>query len=258
MNLSDFNIKIRALQLINHLALAGGITALALGAIPMWYLWVGLAAYVWFVLIGTTIGLHRYFSHRTFKTTRAWEWVMAWSGTICTVGTVIGWVGLHRYHHAHTDTEEDPHDPRRIGILNAWFYNWKVSKFTKKFIRREIGDPMLALLHKHYFKTIGLWILVLALIDPWLIIWAYCLPACGSYLAISAVTVIGHMHGYVTHPVGDNARNSWITSLLSLGEGWHNNHHARAWDHRNGYQWWELDPSAWVIERVIATEYKSH
>ena len=92
----------------------------------------------------------------------------------------------------------------------------------------------------------------IAVINPWLVVWCYCLPACGSYLAISAVTVIGHMHGYKTFDVNDNARNSWITSLLSLGEGWHNNHHARSFDHRNGYKWWELDPAAWVIEHIIS------
>jgi stearoyl-CoA desaturase (delta-9 desaturase) len=250
--ISNFNTRIRWLQAVNHLALLGGIIAVAAGIISTSYLWIGLASYIWFVLIGTTIGLHRYFSHRTFKTNRVWQYIMAWSGTICTVGTIIGWVGLHRYHHAHTDTEEDPHDPRRIGIWNAWTYNWKRSKFSKKFIRIELGDPMIVFMHKHYFKIIFSYIALLAIINPWLIIWCYCLPACGSYLAISAVTVIGHMHGYVTHDVGDNARNSWITSLLSLGEGWHNNHHARSFDYRNGYQWWELDPAAWLIEHVIS------
>ena len=249
--ISNFNTRIRLLQLANHLAVLGGFIAVGIGYLSTSYLWIGLIAYVWFVLIGTTIGFHRYFSHRSFKTSRVWEYIMAWSGTICTVGTLIGWVGLHRYHHMNTDTDLDPHDPRRIGAWNAWTYNWKRSKFGKKFIRLELGDPMIVFMHKHYFKIIFAYIAILAIINPWLIIWCYCLPACGSYLAISAVTVIGHMHGYKTFDVGDEARNSWITSLLSLGEGWHNNHHAKAGDHRQGYQWWELDPAAWIIEHVL-------
>jgi len=248
---SNFNRNIRRLQLVNHLLVLFGIYLLITQSISTNYLYIGIIGYVWFVLFGTTIGLHRYFSHHSFKANKFWHYFLAVTGTLCTVGTVIGWVGLHRYHHAHTDTEEDPHDPRRIGIFNAWFYNWKPSKFTKKFIRQELGDKLLVFLHKHYFKVIFAYILLLLIIDPVLVIFLYCLPACGSYLAISAVTVIGHMHGYVTTDVNDNARNSWITSLLSMGEGWHNNHHAFPYNHRQGHQYWELDPSAWVIENII-------
>lgn len=250
--LSNFNQRIRALQLVNHLAVLVGVIAVIAGWCSAWYLLVGFVSYVVIVLLGTTIGLHRYFTHRTFKTNEFWHYLIGFFATICTVGTIIGWVGLHRFHHANTDTEEDPHDPRRIGIWNAWTYNWKRSKISKNTIKLELRDPMIVFMHKHYFKIIFAYIVLLAIINPWLVIWCYCVPACGSYLAISAVTVIGHMHGYVTHPVGDEARNSWITSLLSLGEGWHNNHHAHPGDHRNGHEWWELDPSAWVIEHVIS------
>ena len=72
-NISDFNFKIRILQAINHLVLFLGIAALVFGIISLDYLWIGIASYVWFVLVGTTIGLHRYFSHRSFKTNRVWE-----------------------------------------------------------------------------------------------------------------------------------------------------------------------------------------
>lgn len=248
---SDFNFKIRLLQAVNHLALVVGFIAVALGVIGTDYLWIGLVSYLWFCMIGTTIGLHRYFSHRSFKTSRVWEYIMAWSGTICTVGTIIGWAGLHRYHHAHTDTLEDPHNPHEIGKFNAWVYNWKPSKFTKKFIRLELSDPMIVFMHRHYFKIIFSYILVLALINPWLVIWCYALPACGAYLAISAVTVIGHIHGYVNYEVNDSSKNSWITSLLSVGEGWHNNHHATPYNHRQGHKRWELDPAAWIIEKIL-------
>ena len=104
----------------------------------------------------------------------------------------------------------------------------------------------------YYFKVIFAYIILLALINPWLVIWCYCLPACGSYLAISAVTVIGHVHGYTNHKIADTSKNSWITSVLSLGEGWHNNHHAVPGNYRQGEKWWELDPSAWIIKNIIS------
>jgi fatty-acid desaturase len=136
----EFNHKIRLLQLVNHLAMFVGIAAVVMGKASPWYVLAGGIAYVWFVLIGTNIGLHRYFSHRSFQASLAWQYVMAWSGTICSVGTIIGWAGLHRYHHRHTDTVDDPYDPQRIGLFRAWFYLWDTSKFTKKFIRKELGD----------------------------------------------------------------------------------------------------------------------
>lgn len=251
---SVFNSRIRMLHIVNHLAILVGFVSVFLGYINVDYLWIGLAAYIWFVLFGTTIGMHRYFSHRSFKTNRVWQYILGWSATIATVGPIVGWCGLHRYHHGNTDTDEDPHDPKRIGYWNAWNYNWKPSKFTRKSIKLELQDPMIVFFSRHYFKTIIAYVILLAIINPWLIIWCYCLPACGAYLAISAVTVIGHIHGYKTQEVGDQARNSWIAWLLSCGEGWHNNHHARGWDHRQGHAWWELDPSAWVIENIIAND----
>ena len=91
------------------------------------------------------------------------------------------------------------------------------------------------------------------MINPWLIIWCYAVPACGGYMMISSATVIAHMHGYIVIPTKDSAKNSWIASLLSLGEGWHNYHHARAGDYRHGHKWWELDPAAWIIEHIVKT-----
>jgi stearoyl-CoA desaturase (delta-9 desaturase) len=72
-------------------------------------------------------------------------------------------------------------------------------------------------------------------------------------LAISALTVIGHTHGYTNYTINDSSKNSWLANILSLGEGWHNNHHAQPWNHRQGHRWWEIDPPAWVIENIIRT-----
>lgn len=248
---SNFNSNIRTLQLANHLLMLVGFVMLITSNISIHYLYIGIVFYVLVVMVGSGVGLHRYFSHRTFKTTRAWEYVLGFLGTIATVGTILGWVGLHRYHHAHTDKDEDPHNPNEIGVFNAWFYNWKTSKFTKNFIRQELRDPMILFLHRHYFKVIFAYILLLGLIDPWLIVWCYCFPACGSYMGISAVTVLGHIQGYTNHTISDTSKNSWSASLLSLGEGWHNNHHANPMKYRQGEKWWELDPSAFIIEKII-------
>lgn len=253
MSKFDFNDRIKVLHLINHLAVIYGLYLIFTGVLALTYLWIGLFSYVLIVLIGLNIGFHRYFCHRSFKTTRPWEYVMAFFGTICTVGPVIGWVGLHRYHHAYSDTPLDPHDPHKIGILRAWTYFWNRSKFSRRMIKMELNDPMLKFFNKHYFKTIFTYVVALAIIDPWLVIWCYAIPACGGYMMISAATVIAHMHGTQPYSNKDSSKNSWIASLLGLGEGWHNYHHWRAGDHRHGHLPWEFDPAAWVIEHIIST-----
>lgn len=247
---SVFNNKIRNLQIFNHVMLLIGFGLIFAGVLSTNYLWIAFIAYLLVEMVGTNIGMHRYFSHRSFKTYRPLEYVLGFLATISTVGPIIGWCGLHRYHHGNTDTDLDPHAPSKIGIINAWTYNWKRSKFSRSYIKRELQDPMIVFFSRHYFKTIFAYIAVLAIIDPWLIIFAYCIPACGSYLAISAVTVIGHMHGYKNYKIDDRARNSWITCLLSCGEGWHNNHHAQPGNYNNGHKWWEFDPNRWLIEVI--------
>lgn len=247
---SVFNTRIQTLQIVNHGLMFLGFALIFLGILDVYYLWIALVSYLLVEMLGTNIGMHRYFSHRSFKTYRPVEYILGFLATIATVGPIIGWVGLHRYHHGNTDTDLDPHAPSKIGVINAWFYNWKRSQFSRSYIKRELKDKMIVFLSRHYFKTIFAYIALLALIDPWLIIFAYCIPACGAYLAISAVTVIGHIHGYKNYDIDDQARNSWVTCLLSCGEGWHNNHHAHPGNYNNGHRWWELDPNRWVIEII--------
>ena len=252
-SLSEFNVRIRILQFLNHVGVIAGIVLLAMGYLSTDYLWIGIASYFVIGMLGTTVGLHRYFSHKTFTTNKVWHYILGFFSTVVTVGSILGWVGLHRFHHRHSDDPQDPHNPHEIGVIDAWFYNWKPSKFTRKFIAPELKDPMVMFLHRHYFKTIFAWIAVLAIIDPLLIIFVYAVPACGAYFAISALTVIGHMHGYTNYETTDTSKNSWIAWLLSLGEGWHNNHHAHPGMWQQGHKWWEIDPNAWII-RAIKTD----
>lgn len=246
---TDFNTQIKALQLINiGLTLAGVIYLI-------WdfnwsYLATGLVAFLWFGIVGANAGLHRYFSHRTFQTSRFWQYVLAITGTLCSLGSIISWVAIHRYHHLHADSVEDPHSPRHIGAWRAYTYDWKRANISKKFIRDIVGDRMIMFTHRRYFQIIFAYVLLLALIDPWLIIFAYAVPATGCLNGVSAVTVIGHIHGYQRHEVKDTSRNSWIACAMSLGEGWHNNHHAHPYRWQQGEKWWELDPPSWFIRTI--------
>ncbi|MDI9313504.1 MAG: fatty acid desaturase [Hydrotalea sp.] len=259
-----FNMLNTGLGAINFGLFFYGFYLVFSAQLSAWYLLVGFVFYYWFGLFGLTIGLHRYFCHRSFKTNKFWHYVFAITGTLTSVGTVVAWVGLHRHHHLNTDTENDAHDPRRNGILKTWFYIYKRVVISDKYVRPELKDPLLIILHKFYFPIIFTYIAALLGIAMWmglanplaLVIWCYAVPACGVYVGLSAVTTIAHLHGYKTYESKDEARNSWLASLLSGGEGWHNNHHVFPSHYRQGHQKWELDPAAWMIEHFIGKDVR--
>lgn len=251
-----FNFFTRTLGTLAVLTAFGGFALVVMGKASPWYLLVGLVSYIWFGFMGLTIGLHRYFCHRSFKTNKFWHYAMAITATLCSNGSVIAWVGLHRHHHLHTDTDDDAHDPRRIGIWRAFLYLYKRVVISEKYVRPELRDPVLIFLHIFYFPVILAYIGILGIINPMLIIWCYAVPVLGVYIGLSAVTTVAHLHGYKTYDINDESRNSWLASLLSGGEGWHNNHHAYPSYHRQGHLKWELDPAAWVIEHIIGTEVR--
>ncbi|NBO28127.1 MAG: acyl-CoA desaturase [Synechococcaceae bacterium WB6_1A_059] len=244
-----FNSKIKLLQLTNLIVTLIGIVYLVENW-NLFYFFVGILSFLIFGIIGANAGYHRYFSHRSYQTYKPIEIIMAIIGTLATLGSIISWVAVHRYHHLTADTDKDPHSPRHIGWWRAYTYDWNRVDISKKFIRDVIKDPFIVFLHKNYFKIIFVYIFFLALIDPMLVIFAYCLPATGCLNGVAAVTVIGHIHGYVSHHTNDSARNSWISCILSLGEGWHNNHHAKPYNWKQGERWWEIDPPAWFIRLV--------
>ena len=245
----NFNTQIKSLQLVNILLSIIGICYLAVD-FNIGYFSTFIISFLIFGIIGANAGYHRYFSHRTYKTSRFVEVLLAVIGTLATLGSIISWVALHRYHHLHADTDKDPHSPRHIGWWKAYTYDWKRADISKKLIRDVVQDPLVVFLHRHYFKVIFVYVVLLLLINPWLVIFAYAMPATGCLNGVAAVTVIGHIHGYLNHQVNDTAKNSWIANIMSLGEGWHNNHHARPYQWKQGEKWWEIDPPSWFIRIV--------
>lgn len=249
IHLKNFNFQIKALQLLNLILSIVGIVYLLFN-FKFSYLIISIITFLIFGIIGANAGYHRYFSHRSYKTSKIIENIMAFIGTLATLGSVISWVAIHRYHHLHADTKEDPHSPLYIGKWNAYTYNWNKTKISKKFIKDIINNPFIVFLHKNYFKIIFLYISILLVIDPWLVIFAYAIPATGCLNGVAAVTVIGHLHGYTTYNTNDTAKNSWLANILSLGEGWHNNHHAHPYKWKQGEKWWEIDPPSIFIKLI--------
>lgn len=247
--MKKLHISIKAIQLLNVLLTLIGIWYLCVN-FTWFYFLVTTVVFLIFGIVGVNAGYHRYFSHKSYRTYKPMAWCMAIIGTLATLGSLISWVAIHRYHHLHADKEEDPHSPKYIGWFKAYTYDWKRTNISKKFIRDILQDPLVMFLHRHYWKVIVCYVALLAIIDPLLVIYAYAIPATGCLNGVSAVTVISHIHGYKNHEHYDDAKNSWIASLLSLGEGWHNNHHVAPYKWKQGEKFWEIDPASWFIKLI--------
>jgi stearoyl-CoA desaturase (delta-9 desaturase) len=163
----------------------------------------------------------------------------------------MAWVAIHRQHHKNAETDKDPHSPYILGKFNAWVGFWNYVHLDPRLIKDLRKDKFQKFLHNYYLEIILVYCAFLALINPLLIIFMFAIPACLTLHATSVIIVIAHYHGYKTFElVNDQARNSWIAHLLSFGEGWHNNHHAKPYLWNQRIQWWELDPPSWIIRLI--------
>lgn len=246
------NTLVRSIQIVNHILFLFGLYLIIFGTVPAVYLLYSLLIY-WFIgVFGINIGYHRLISHRSFNTSKWIEYTLALIGCITMIGSPLAWTALHRQHHGHAETELDPHSPYQLGWVKAWFGFWKIDNIHPKYIKDIRKQIFYKYTHKFYFLINIVYIIILGLIDPVWIIFGWAIPTVFVLHSTSAIIVIAHIHGYRNHQVNDESRNSWIASLITLGEGWHNNHHANSKAWNNQENWWEFDPPAWII-RLIKT-----
>ena len=209
-------------------------------------LWMLVASFGWWQIIATIAisgGYHRYYSHRSFKTKLWYQYVVNFLGIFSGAGPVLSWTGAHRMHHAHSDTEDDPHSCKYKGFwtiyLNTWGY---YSIINRRFLKDMLGDPVVKWFYKNYFKINLAIIIVLSLIDPLFFIFAYAIPVVFAFHGYSLLNTMGHKDGQPC--------NSWIANILTAGEGWHNNHHSDSNNYRIGKVWWQFDPTAYFIKLI--------
>lgn len=244
------NQGVRSLQVINHVLMLIGLAYVAItGAYS--YLLLSLVTYWVIGVLGINVGMHRLLAHRSFKTYQPLERIFSVIGVLTTVGSPLAWVMLHRQHHRKCEQPDDPHSPYLLGKFNAWVGLWNKVRLDIRLIKDLRRDGFQRFLHANYFYILLAYCVILAVINPWLLIFVYAIPACLCLHSTSAIIVIAHTHGYKTYDLKhDQSRNSWIANIITLGEGWHNNHHAKPGAWSNWEKWWEWDLPACVI-RVI-------
>lgn len=212
--------------------------------------WWAASLCVYFVngCLGLTVTYHRFLAHRSFEMPKWLEYLFSWFGAMGATGSTLGWVAMHRHHHAMADNPGDPHSPRHQGwrILCAKI-EFQLNKWT---VRRLARDPFHRFLHQYYHALLFGWAVLLYLISPSVLLFGFVVPAALQLNISSLSNFCNHRVGYRNFHTDDDSTNNAVIALLAWGEGWHNNHHRnpKAWNLR--VRWWELDPTAWVIGAV--------
>lgn len=245
----NHSFLLRVFHIANHLMLLLGVYILYTTAAYN-YLWCTLAVFVCAKIIGVNVGLHRLYSHKSFKTSKFFEYVIAFWSVIATVGSPFVYPGIHRQHHKFSDKAGDPHSPAS-GKVKSFVGVWNIKDIQWLTIIKDLlRQPYLRFIHTYYFQLLIAYMLLLLAVDPNLVLFAYAVPACLCFWGSSSVNVFAHTWGYRTFDTNDHSTNNVISSVMSLGEGWHNNHHYAPSNWNTRIKWWELDPPAIVIRLI--------
>jgi stearoyl-CoA desaturase (delta-9 desaturase) len=214
-----------------------------------WQDWVVCVALYWIRMFGTTAGYHRYFSHRTYKTSRFFQFCLAFLAQSSSQKGALWWAEHHRTHHKFSDADGDPHDSRRGFWYShvGWIFDHTAeTDYTK--VRDLAKYPELVFLNKFWvLPPLTLGVLV------WLL-WGWS----GLFIGFGLSTVLlwhgtftinslSHMWGKKRYASGDDSRNNFVLAIITMGEGWHNNHHHYMLSTRQGFFWWEIDLSYYIL-----------
>ncbi|CAN6574214.1 unnamed protein product [Malus baccata var. baccata] len=228
--------------------------------------WLAMALYV-ITGLGVTLSYHRNLSHKSFKLPKWLEYSFAYCGVLSLQGSPLEWVSTHRNHHQFTDTWNDAHSP----IKGFWFSHigW-LFDYGSRFGSIEgrlnnVGDlkkqPYYIFLHYTYpFHSIALGVLLYTVGGLPFLVWGLGVRTI-LYLHVTfSINSICHKWGKQVWDTGDLSKNNWLFGLLAHGEGWHNNHHAFEYSARQGFEWWQVDLTWYVIRFLqavgLATDVK--
>lgn len=235
-----------------------------------WFaVWAAVALY--FLRMFAVTGIyHRYFSHKTYHTSRAGQLFLAlWGATTVQRGG-LWWAYHHRHHHQHSDHEEDAHSPHVHGFL--WSHiGWITSRRNFPTDYSKVKDlakyPELVWLNRFdtavpaafavalYFFGVALerYAPGLGTNGPQMLIWGFFISTTALFHGTACINSMAHLMGKRRYNTTDDSRNSFILAIICLGEGWHNNHHRYQSCTRNGFYWWEIDPTYYGLKLLSWT-----
>jgi len=273
-NRTDVGGTMLKLKAVNLTAVLVPFIGVLVAIVLLWgtaFNWIYLAIFGFMYLstsIGITVGYHRLFTHRSFKTPKPVVAILAALGSMAVEGPVLQWVADHRRHHQHSDEDGDPHSPHLHdgGIWEATRGMWHshVGWMLRPNVRgsmRYIGDLRKDKLVRSMSKQFPMWVLIGLLIPAvlggvltlsWMgvllgFIWGGLVRIFLVHHMTWSINSVCHIWGTQPFDTHDHSKNNAIMGVVALGEGWHNNHHAFQSSARHGLRWWEFDLSYMVI-----------
>lgn len=250
-----------------------------LAFVPWFFSWAGVAAFLIGVIVfgqmAIPIGYHRLLAHRSFRTPKWFERTLVTLAMCSAQETPAHWVAWHRMHHCHSDHRDDPHSPR-LGLFWAhvsWLMHetrTRLATFSmyEKYARDILSDPyyrwieklpipagIFFLAHATLFAIVSTLACVAVYgstpeayrVAASLFLWGVVVRTVWVWHITWSVNSITHMFGYRNYQTSDDSRNNWFVTLLTAGEGWHNNHHADPASASVQHRWWEIDINYYVI-----------
>lgn len=213
---------------------------------------VGLCvALYWLRMFAITAGYHRYFSHRAYATSRVFQFILAFLAQSSAQKSVLWWAAKHRHHHLHSDTAQDVHSPRHKGFLYShvgWIFYRQHDGTDLVKVADLASYPELMWLHRlELLPAAGLAGLCFIVAGWSGLVVGFLWSTVLLYHATFCINSLAHVHGRKRYVTGDDSRNNWLLALLTMGEGWHNNHHAYQASARQGFYWYEIDLTYYVL-----------
>lgn len=231
------------------------LASLAVFLIPFKAGYVGLAIGFYYLrMFGITAGYHRYFSHRAFKTSRVFQFLLAWLAVSSVQKGVFWWVAHHREHHRVSDQPPDIHSPvqRSFWWSHAgWIFEARNGKPDLSRVADLTRFPELRWLEKWDLLppvTLAAGLLLWGGLPA--LLWGFFVSTTLLWHGTYTINSLAHLIGSRRYPTTDDSRNNWFLSLLTLGEGWHNNHHYYQPAANQGFFWWEFDPTFYVLKAL--------
>ena len=228
---------------------------------------MGVCVFLYFARMFAITGFyHRYFSHRTFKTTRAFQFIMALWGASCVQRGALWWAAHHRHHHRHSDTDPDFHSPGLRGFI--WSHMlWLTTRRAFRTNTQEVKDlakfPELMFLDRFDVLVpilfaagmFGLGALLQYLgveqghgvNGPQMLVWGFFISTVLLYHGTFTINSLSHRFGSQRYETKDDSRNNFVLALITLGEGWHNNHHHYPGSVQQGFYWYEVDITYYLL-----------
>jgi stearoyl-CoA desaturase (Delta-9 desaturase) len=238
----------------------------------LWVIWTGVspvavavAGALYFIRMHAITGwYHRYFSHRTFKTGRTMQFLWAFIGNSSAQRGALHWAAHHRNHHRFSDLPDDPHSPAVHGFWTShmlWFGKRENSTAQSRSCKDFAKFPELMFLDRFDFVAplcLGAFLLSLGWLlgraapglhtnGRQMLVWGFFISTIALYHGTFCINSLGHIMGRQRYRTGDDSKNSLLLALITLGEGWHNNHHHYANTVRQGFRWWEIDMSYYIL-----------